>query len=174
MKIVIEEVQKHHNRKQFDCGVLELNRFLARTARQHASRHISRTYVLRPAEEEREQILGYYSLAYLSVELPDGAGGRLAGYPHPLPALKLARLAVDGRHQKQGYGELLLVDAICRTVKADIAAGALIGLFVDAKDERALRFYQHYGFYPVDAEQPQTPHVWLPINACQKVALLTP
>jgi len=43
------------------------------------------------------------------------------------------------------HGSLLLAEAIHRTVIIADQAG-LIGLFVDAKDERAQKFYEKYGF----------------------------
>jgi ribosomal protein S18 acetylase RimI-like enzyme len=62
-----------------------------------------------------------------------------------MPASKLARIAVDSGHQRRGYGGLLLLDAMQRTVAIAENAG-LIGLFVDAKDEPAAVYYRKYGF----------------------------
>jgi len=62
-----------------------------------------------------------------------------------LPAVRLARLAVDTRFRGCGYGGRLLAEAIHRTVLIAEHAG-VIGLFVDAKDETACLFYQRYGF----------------------------
>jgi ribosomal protein S18 acetylase RimI-like enzyme len=50
-----------------------------------------------------------------------------------------------GYAPERGYGCLLLAEAIHRTVLIAEQAG-LIGLFVDAKDERAYKFYERYGF----------------------------
>jgi ribosomal protein S18 acetylase RimI-like enzyme len=54
-------------------------------------------------------------------------------------------LAVDLRYQNKGLGELLLVDAIEGTRRIHQDAG-VVGLFVDAIDDHASRFYRHYGF----------------------------
>lgn len=57
----------------------------------------------------------------------------------------LGRLAVDGSYRGQGFGELLLMNALERALinSEQIAALAVI---VDTKEERAVRFYQRYGF----------------------------
>jgi ribosomal protein S18 acetylase RimI-like enzyme len=47
--------------------------------------------------------------------------------------------------QGQGLGQLLLADAVNRARMAAQAVGSA-GLFVDAKNEAAARFYQRYGF----------------------------
>ncbi len=136
---------RHHDRSRFDCGVPELNSYLKATARQHGDKGISRTFVL-VDEEKPVTILGYFTLTLCEVRtehLPEIFARK---YPqHGLPAARLARLAVAGKYQRKGYGSLLLADAIHRTILISEQAG-LIGLFVDAKDERAYKFYEKYGF----------------------------
>jgi ribosomal protein S18 acetylase RimI-like enzyme len=69
-------------------------------------------------------------------------------------------LAVSRQHQKKGYGELLLANAVSRTRLIAEQAG-LIGLFVDAKDDAAKRFYERYGFLNI----PEHPlQLFLPIK----------
>lgn len=67
---------------------------------------------------------------------------KLPRYP-VVPAALLGRLGVDRRHQGKGLGSALLADAIMRTVRAELGIFAII---VDAKDEMAQRFYEHFGF----------------------------
>ena len=67
---------------------------------------------------------------------------RLPRYP-TVPAALIGRLAVDQRFRGQGLGAALIVDAIARAMRAEPAIFALV---VDAKDDAALRFYQHLGF----------------------------
>jgi len=141
----IVALSRNHDRSRFDCGVPALNAFLKATARQHGEKGISRTFVL-SEQEKPTTILGYFTLTLCEVrveELPAEYAGK---YPqHGLPAVRLARLAVSGKYQGKGYGGLLLTDAIRRTVLIAAQAG-VIGLFVDAKDESARLFYEHYGF----------------------------
>lgn len=57
----------------------------------------------------------------------------------------IGRLAVDQHYRGQGFGELLLVDALSRCFKLSLEIGAM-AVVVDAKDEGAARFYERYGF----------------------------
>lgn len=91
-------------------------------------------------------IVGYYSLSAASFErheLPPNLAKRLPHYP--VPAALLGRLAVDRTHQGQGLGEILLLDAVRRVVRAGTAI-AVYALVVDAKSETARGFYERYGF----------------------------
>lgn len=60
-----------------------------------------------------------------------------------IPCVLLGRLAVDERFTGQGLGRVLLVDAIQRVSRSDIAAFAVM---VEAKDESAKLFYEKMGF----------------------------
>jgi len=62
-----------------------------------------------------------------------------------LPAILLARLAVDRRHQGVGLGRSLLQDVLLRCVEASEAIGARV-LLVHAKHEGAKSWYLQYGF----------------------------
>jgi hypothetical protein len=56
-----EPLSKAHDRESFDCGSEPLNRFLKQTARQHAERGISKTFVLVEADTaEPKPILGSF------------------------------------------------------------------------------------------------------------------
>ena len=141
----IVPLARHHDRSRFDCGVPELNSFLKATARQHDKKGISRTFVLSD-QEKPATILGYFTLTLCEVRTEHLPAKYAKKYPqHGLPAVRLARLAVSGKYQGKGYGGLMLAEAIHRTVLIAEQAG-LIGLFVDAKDERAHKFYERYGF----------------------------
>ena len=153
-------LSRDHDRAAFECGVPELDSFLKTVARQHAEKGISRTFVLIDPGHPRS-ILGYFTLTLCegrAEEIQEAWAGR---YPsHPLPAVRLARLAVDRRQRSKGYGRLLLAETVHRTVLVSDQAG-LIGLFVDAKDERARTFYERFGFVPL-RDQPL--RLFLPRN----------
>jgi GNAT superfamily N-acetyltransferase len=59
----------------------------------------------------------------------------------------LARLAVDTGEQGRGLGAALLKDALRRSAKAADITG-IRALFVHAKDEQAIAFYEHFNFRP--------------------------
>ena len=64
-----------------------------------------------------------------------------------MPAIMLARLAVDDRHQRSGVGRSLLQDALLRCAQAAETIGARV-LLVHAKHDAAREWYRKYGFEP--------------------------
>lgn len=137
-------LDKLHNRKQFDCGNTQLNIFLQKTARQHITKGMSRTFVL-INDENPKKILGFYTLSICEVEkdyLPLPIAKR---YPDQVPALKLARLAVLKDYQHKGYGNYLIGNAVEKVIVISENVG-IIGLFVDAKDNQAKAYYEQFGF----------------------------
>jgi GNAT superfamily N-acetyltransferase len=154
-----------HDRVAFDCGSAELNAFFKATARQHAAKGISRTSVLADLNDPAV-VLGFYTLVLCEIHAEHLPVKHAKKYPkHPLPAVRLARLAVSKRHRGKGYGEVLLMEAIHRTVLISAQAGG-IGLFVDAKDSAARSFYEHYGFL---VQPGNTSHLFLPMETLHSV-----
>jgi ribosomal protein S18 acetylase RimI-like enzyme len=145
---IIEPLNKSHDREQFDCGVEVLNQFLRSTARQHIQKGISRTFVL--SEQDLPQyIIGFFTLTICEVRSEKLPSDFAKKYPTQVPGVKLARLAVERQCQRQGIGEILMVEAMQRALLvADTAGG--IGLFVDAKDEAAQSYYARYGFITLE------------------------
>jgi predicted GNAT family N-acyltransferase len=87
-------------------------------------------------------------------------------YPsNRLPAIRLARLAVSVKERGKRYGEALLGEVIQRTATIADQVG-LIGLFVDAKDESAKRFYVKYGFVSVEGNPLQ---LFLPLETLSAI-----
>ncbi len=167
MSIIIEEITRQHNRKAFDCGVTQLNQFLQQQARQKTVKHVSKTYVA-SRDSSPSIIIGYHTLTGYSVITPP-AGKDYKKYPHPLNAVKLARLAVECSHQGQRLGEQLLIDAIHRTVLVAQQISA-IGLFVDPMTTEVVPFYQQYGFLSADPDDQSRFEMWLPIRTCMEIA----
>ena len=62
-----------------------------------------------------------------------------------MPAILLARLAVDERHQRSGLGRSLLQDVLVRCVEAADAIDARV-LLVHAKHDAAKGWYLQFGF----------------------------
>lgn len=92
------------------------------------------------------EVAGFYTLGAGSIEhetLPPEAAKRLTGYPGPFALT--GRLAVDRRWSRKGLGSSLVADAFRRVVQASEAL-AVYAVAVDAKDERATRFYERLGF----------------------------
>jgi len=163
----IEVIQSFHNRDAFDCGVDDPNLFIKRQARQATERkRISTTYVASSLESP-SQIIGYYTLVNYSVIVPPSLRVYKT-YPHPLLAIKLARLAIDQKWQSRGFGELLLVDAIRKTVEVS-GMIANIGLFVDPSTSSIVEFYKGYGFAKVEPTDPEKLEMWLPFDSCRRL-----
>ena len=111
-------------------------------------------------------ILGFYSLTMAAIrqdQLPPEHARRLPRFP--LPAARLARLAVDRHHQGQGLGELLLADALDRCLRLAREIG-MIGVIVDAKHEQARSWYERYEFERLP-DSPLT--LWLPLGAIERL-----
>jgi GNAT superfamily N-acetyltransferase len=142
--ISIEPLASHHDRAAFSCGVEVLDRYLRQQASQDARKNAAVTFVL--VQTGKTPVLGFYTLSATSVklcDLPEATARNLPKYPL-VPAILLGRLAVDRQQHGKGYGELLLMDALARCLRAtDIGWSAVV---VDAKDADALAFYEHYQF----------------------------
>uniref|UniRef100_UPI0036DEDD9D GNAT family N-acetyltransferase n=1 Tax=Photorhabdus sp. RM322S TaxID=3342825 RepID=UPI0036DEDD9D len=96
---------------------------------------------------EPNKIVGYYTLSALSIEFSELPPYLSKKLPQQLvPGALLGRLAVNQTTQRCGIGQMLLADAIKRTlVITDIAIYAMV---VDAI-EGAQEFYKQYGFLPL-------------------------
>jgi predicted N-acetyltransferase YhbS len=140
----IEKLRADHAVSGFDCGQVELNRFLSRFALVNLRAGAAQTYVALSGET----VVRYYSLAVGEVAYDDAPGRLTKGLArHPVPIMLLARLAVSSGSHGQGIGAGLLKDAMLRTLQAADIAG-IRALVVHAKDGNARRFYEHFGFIP--------------------------
>jgi ribosomal protein S18 acetylase RimI-like enzyme len=79
----------------------------------------------------------------------------------------LGRLAIDETLFRQGFGELLLVDALKRTYEVSINVLGSIALIVDPIDENALAFYERYGFISL----PDSGKMFLPMSVIAQLEL---
>jgi len=140
-----EPLERRHRLDDFDCGEPALDEWLKRHARAAHASGSARVFVA--TLEDRETVVGYYALAAAQVA-PEAATERaLKGQPptRAVPAVLLARLAVDREHQRAGLGRSLLQDVMLRCVEAAEAIGARV-LLVHAKHEAAKAWYMQYGF----------------------------
>ncbi len=164
--LTVEPLGPHHDRASFSCGEPSLDRYIRRQASQDARRRVARVFVT-PGEPP-ERIAGYYTLTAASFEkddLPAEVARRLPHYP--VPAAVIGRLAVDLRSQGSGLGEVLLLDAIHRIVRAGDTIG-VYAVVVDALHERAGAFYERYGFLPF----PSRPlRLYLPLRTFEQLGL---
>jgi GNAT superfamily N-acetyltransferase len=143
-----EPIAKKHDRASFDCGDPVLNEFLQKHARQAHDRGGAKTF-LAISSSDGTTILGFYSLCPASLEcasVPPVVRRGLAR--HDVPVFRLARLAVDRHVQGHGLGGQLLLAAGRRCLRAASEVGG-VALLIDAKSERAARWYASYGAVPL-------------------------
>lgn len=130
-----------HDLAEFDCGNAELDDWLRRHAHT-ATGQGTRTYLL--VDDDRS-VVGYVAIAPHLLRR-DEAPKRLArGAPEQIPAILLAKLALDSSVQGQGLGSELLVSALDVVINAARRAGGRVVL-VDAIDDAARAFYERHDF----------------------------
>jgi GNAT superfamily N-acetyltransferase len=145
IKFSIEPLVKHHQIDSFQCENQQLDRYLKLTASQDRKRNIAIPYVA--INLENTQIIGYYTLSMTSIdlsELPQAIAKKLPKYPL-IGVTLIGRLAVAKNYQGLGWGKLLLMDALYKSLLASqqVASFAVV---VDAIDESAVKFYQRFDF----------------------------
>jgi GNAT superfamily N-acetyltransferase len=126
--------------------VAALDDWFHHRAGQDEKRNVARVFV---AIDDRYGIVGFYSLSSFTLaidDLPPEHAKRLPRYD-AIPAALIGRLARDIRVRGEGIGDLLLADAVRRILGAARSL-AVFAIVVDAKDHKALAFYQDFGFVP--------------------------
>lgn len=135
------ETLADHNLEPFSCGNDAFDEWLRRHARTATGQGI-RTYVLIDVEGA---VVGCFAVTPHFLNR-DEAPPRLArGAPRQIPAILLAKLAVDASIRGRGLGAELLVQALDTIVDAARKAGGQVVL-VDAIDDTAKAFYEHHDF----------------------------
>jgi len=165
----IELLSKSHDRDGFDCGSEPLNLFLKQTARQHAERGISRTFVLVDEDASTPKpIVGFFSLNLCQIKSESLSADEAKKLPRDVSGIRLGRLAVAKAYQRRGIGKNLLIAAMGKLIEIFNTAGG-IGLFVDAKDQEAKRYYEQFGFVALPSNELE---LFLPVKTIQEA--LTP
>jgi ribosomal protein S18 acetylase RimI-like enzyme len=159
----LEPLGDKHERSLFRCGEDALDRYFQTQVTQDIRRRIANCFVA--VESATGDIAAYYTMSSAGipfVDLPPDESKRLPRYP-TIPAIRIGRLAVDQRFQGRGLGAAMLADAVTRALRADAAAFALL---VDAKNDRAVAFYERFGFRTL-VSQPRT--LFLSLGTARKV-----
>jgi GNAT superfamily N-acetyltransferase len=143
-----DAIERHHDRKNFDCGSAALNEYLTRYARQNHESGGAKTFVaVPPATPSR--VLGYYSISPGSIEFTRVPAALMRGLGrYEVPIFRLGRLAVDHSVQGQGLGGELLLAAGKRALAVAHEVGG-VALAIDAKDEPAARWYARFCALPL-------------------------
>jgi GNAT superfamily N-acetyltransferase len=143
-----QAIGESHRLTGFECGKPELDMWLRDSARHAEGHRTARTFVWHTGDEA---VVAYYSLAAHVIEREE-LGSKLGrGNPARIPAILLARLALDKSLHGRGFGGVLLADALSRAVAASLNVACRF-VVVDATDADAAGFYQAHGFTPVPGD----------------------
>jgi len=141
--ILVRGLRDSDDRTRFRSGHPDLDRFFARHAGQNQFKlHIGTTYV---AVDDGGVIVGFVTVASCSIEvpgLPKALVKRLPAYP--IPALRLARMAVAESQQRSGVGGLLM-KAVFAIAHDQARKSGCAFVVVDAKPG-AETYYERLGF----------------------------
>jgi ribosomal protein S18 acetylase RimI-like enzyme len=141
----IEPLAPHHDKAAFSCGNEQLDRYLRSTATQDKKRNIAIPYVI--YDKDRQKIIGYYTLSMSGInleELPQDLAKKLPKYPIVGVNL-IGRLAVSNDYRGYGWGKLLIMDALDRSLGISKVT-ASFAVVVEAIDDDAVRFYRRFDF----------------------------
>jgi GNAT superfamily N-acetyltransferase len=130
-----------HDVSEFSCGDGDLDDWLRRHA--HTARgQGTRTYVV---VDDAGEVVGYFAITPHLLARSDAPVRLARGAPDRIPAILLAKLALDSSVQGRGLGSELLVVALGVIVSAAKRAGGRIVL-VDAASDDAREFYERHDF----------------------------
>lgn len=158
-----EPLCDRHKRDGFSCGEEALDVYLKRHAKQDQKRRVAAVFIL---PGKKNVIKGYYTLSSTHIPssiLPEKILKKLPKHPYQ-PATLLGRLAVGLPYQKQKVGETLLMDALYRSYTLSEQVGS-IAVVVDALNEKAVAFYNNYGFIKLSEEK----RLFLPMKTIGKL-----
>lgn len=145
----------------------ELDQWLKEYAGQHERTGNTRTFL---AVDETGGVVGYYATTTYRLDLNEAARAfGLGRRRYPVPAVLLARLAVDKQLHGRGLGGRLLVHALTEIAHASRSVGFEI-VVVHAIDPEAVTFYARAGFTRFE-DHPL--HLFMPVkNLLASVSML--
>lgn len=138
----IEALASAHDRSCFTSGSETVDRYLRQQPSQDVRRRAATCFVAVSAG--KRPIAGYYTLSAAGVAL-DAVSHEVARKAPRYPVVPTALLDDLPRRKiskAKGSGALL-ADALLRTSRSELGVFAIL---VEAKDECARRFYEHFGF----------------------------
>jgi len=91
------------------------------------------------------KIVGYTSLSAAHIERAHLPKATQRNRPDPVPAILLGQLAVDRRHQGNGYATSLMYFALTTAVRFSKSVGCF-GVLTHPIDDGVRTFYSRFGF----------------------------
>ncbi|MFA5745391.1 MAG: GNAT family N-acetyltransferase [archaeon] len=152
MNLIIKELSIDYKNtiSNFQTYETELKRFLIEDAINDQNQNISKTFLL----FNNNYLVGYITLLCDSLrlegDLKDSFKDKNIVYKS-LPALKIGRLAVDDRYQRQGFGQILVKLAFISAKKIYSNYCGCRFLILDAKHNKepnkdSIHFYKKLNF----------------------------
>ena len=165
-----ERLTEHHDLSAFDAGPLDTEgqgRWLKEHALVNDRRGITRTFVAPYRGTVR--VGAFFGLSTASVvksNLPRKL--QVYGTPGIVPAILIARLAVDDNLQGQGFGRAILIAALDQCLRAwdEVAFNVIV---VDAAGEKAQRLYAHHHFVALKDASERTTRMGVPVETVRKM-----
>jgi GNAT superfamily N-acetyltransferase len=149
MAIAVRQLRESDDRSGFRSGHPDLDLSFSRYAGQNQFKlHIGTTYI---AVDDRSAIAGFVTVASCSIEVvhvPKKLAKRLPSYP--IPALRLARMAVAEGLQRAGVGAMLM-KAVFLLAQQQARRTGCAFVVVDAKPG-AETYYERWGFEALPLE----------------------
>jgi len=145
MTVRITSLDKKHAKSTFTCGYDLLDNYIRKQAKQDVNRDLSACFVL---IDDSNTVKGYYTLSANSIKREEFSADLVKKLPPSnieLPTILLGRLAIDLSIKGQGFGEIILLDALNRSLSVSENLGS-IAVIVDPIDVQAQSFYAQYGF----------------------------
>jgi len=142
-KVRVERLSREYDLSTFDCGDADLNDFIKNDAFVYLNKKLATTILF----FYEEKIIGFVSIAADSLKLNLDEKQTYDIHQKKLediPAVKLARLAVNKTFQKQGIGTNILKWTIGYTLECSDKV-AIRFITVDAYNDK-VNFYQRFNF----------------------------
>jgi GNAT superfamily N-acetyltransferase len=149
LNFTTELLDPAHSAAAFTCGITELDNWLRNYANQAQRSGTARTWVWL----QNGTAIAYYALAPHKAIRDEMQKAVAHGAPTEIPAILLAKLALDTSLHGQGLGGALLADALTIATNAMRKVGGRL-IVVDAIDDSAASFYIAHGFKAI----PNNPH----------------
>lgn len=136
-----------HDVAEFACGGEEsLDTYLRNEAVTAHERGAARTHVWLTGN----RVVAYYTLFPQTIATKSIPRKAREGFGSGVPGFTIGKLALDASLRRQGYGRLLLTDALTSVVSAADQVGGRI-IMVEAVDNNAFDFYRAEAFNEIEA-----------------------
>jgi GNAT superfamily N-acetyltransferase len=137
-----------HHRDLFTSGETTLDDWLRRYAGQNRRGNTAAVWVIADANHN---VACYATLSMTSVDRSASPKPLARGAPRRVPALLIGRLATDTRVAGLGLGTEMIKHILATATELNIKA-ACRAVVVTALNTDAFRWWQRFGFQPLDAD----------------------